>query len=304
MPSSRLLFGLIPWYSLLVVSGMAVAVFLSYLEERRMGLPKDTCLDLALRIIPFGVLGARLYYVLFSLDEYAADPLGVFRIWEGGLAIYGGVIAGFLTIVIFARKKRIPLPTLLDMAAPGLVLAQAIGRWGNFFNMEAYGVEITSPAWQFFPAGVLIDGHWHMATFFYESTLDLCVFCWLWRWRKHRTHPGDTVLAYFLLYGAARAVIEGFREDSLYLLPGLRVSQLLSILLCFAVCIVWTARNPYKRRFWLLLPSAALDAVLIVHLTGMGLGARTLSLVLYGAACIACVLILSRTGGALCHQES
>ncbi len=301
---SETLFGVVRWYSLLVVSGMAVAVLLSRLEEKRLGLPADTCLDLALRIIPLGVLGARVYYVLFSWREYAADPLGVFRIWEGGLAIYGGVIAGFLTIILYGRRRHIPVPTLFDMVAPGLALAQAIGRWGNFFNREAYGTAITDPRWQFFPAGVQIGDQWHMATFFYESLADFCIFLWLWSRRKSRRHPGDTTLAYFLLYGAARMIIEGFRTDSLFILPGIRVSQLLSILLCLAVCVIRTARSPWKKRFWVLLPCGALDAVLFVHFAGCGLRLRTLSLAAYGCACIVCSLILSRSGGSSCHQAN
>ena len=232
MPYSRYIIGGLPWYSVLVVTGMALAVLLAGREEKRLGLPQDTVIDLALWVIPCGIIGARLYYAAFAWETFADDPLRVLRVWEGGLAVYGGVIGGALAAVIFSRARRIPLGTLTDMIVPGLALAQAIGRWGNYFNMEAYGAEITSPAWQFFPAGVLIpEGGrlvWHMATFFYESIWDLGVFAALIALRRKPRRPFALTCWYFLLYGLGRMVIEGLRADSLMLFGALRVSQILS----------------------------------------------------------------------------
>ncbi|MBR4458544.1 MAG: prolipoprotein diacylglyceryl transferase [Clostridia bacterium] len=305
MPASRFIFGTLPWYSVLVVSGMAVATILAAREGKRICLPKDTFLDLALFLLPCGVVGARLYYVLFSLEQYAANPISALYIWEGGLAIYGGLIAGVAVILIFARRRHLPLLTLLDCIAPGVALAQAIGRWGNFFNQEAYGVAVTNPAFQFFPVCVSVGGEWHLATFFYESAADACIFLWLWLRRKKRTHPGDTLLGYLLLYGSVRAAVEGLRTDSLYgLFAGLRVSQVLSILMVLAVCLVWAARVRRGLRLWLVLPAAALTAAVILAASGASLALRTAALLAWGLCAMVCVLIFQRQGGKPCPAES
>lgn len=242
VPYSRYLIGSLPWYSVLIVSGILCAILLCSREEKHLGLPQDTVIDLALWVVPFGVIGARAYYVLFSWEMFASDPISVFYVWQGGLAIYGGVIGGVIAVMLFAWRKRINPLILTDMIVPTLALAQAIGRWGNYFNMEAYGAPITDPAWQFFPAGVLIpsaDGYtWHMATFFYESAWNLAVFGILWFLiRKRKKRHGVVTLWYALLYGAGRFMIEGLRTDSL-MAGGLRVSQLLSLLLCTASAVI------------------------------------------------------------------
>ena len=236
VPYSRYIIGQLPWYSVLIVTGIILCYILCSREEKRLRLPKDTVLDLALWIVPCGILGARTYYVLFSWETFADNPLSALYVWEGGLAIYGAVIAGLLTVLVFGLCRRINPFTLTDMIVPSLALAQAIGRWGNYFNMEAYGAPITDPAWQFFPFGVQIptgDGYaWHMATFFYESMWNLAVFLVLWFIvRKLAKRPGVTTLWYALLYGAGRFLIEGLRTDSL-MAGSLRVSQVLSLILC------------------------------------------------------------------------
>lgn len=252
MPTSRLLFGVLPWYSVLIVTGICLALFLAMREEKRLRLPKDTVLDLALWVIPFGVIGARLYYVAFAWDTFASDPISILYVWQGGLAIYGGIIGGLLAILLFSRKRHLAFPTLTDIIVPGLALAQAIGRWGNYFNMEAYGALITDPAWQFFPAAVLIPSpageHWHMATFFYESMWNLGVFAALMLTRKRMTRPGDATLWYVLLYGAGRLIIEGLRTDSLCAAGGIRISQLLSVMMCLSVIAVFLARSIKNQR--------------------------------------------------------
>ena len=140
IPYSRYLFYPVTWYSVLIVTGAALALFLACKEEKRSGLPKDTVLDLALWLIPGGIIGARLYYVVFSFGQFRNDLLSVFRIWEGGLAIYGGIIAGLLVLFIFCRYRKLSFLLLCDMIAPGLALAQCIGRWGNWFNTEAFSL--------------------------------------------------------------------------------------------------------------------------------------------------------------------
>lgn len=248
MPSSRLIFGVIPWYSFLIVCGICVALLWCSREEKRLGLPKDTTVDLALCVVPCGIVGARLYYVLFAWDMFKDNLLSILYVWQGGVAIYGGIIGGVLAALVFARVRKVPFASLADMITPGLALAQAIGRWGNFFNMEAYGAAITNPAWQFFPVAVMIpagDGYvWHMATFFYESVWNLGVFIALACSRKRMVRRGDTALWYMLLYGGGRLVIEGLRTDSLMTTGGTaRVSQLLSVALCLVVLCVFAVRQ-------------------------------------------------------------
>ncbi len=235
IPYSRYIFGRLPWYGALITCGVILALLLACREEKRLRLKQDTMIDLAFWVLPFGVIGARLYYAAFNWSVFTDDPLSILRIWEGGLAIYGGVIGGLTAIMLFARRRKLHPLLLTDAIAPGVVLAQSIGRWGNYFNMEAFGREITNPALQFFPIGVQIPAGtgytWHMATFFYESMWNLFVFLLLWfAVRKRSPKPGITTLCYLMLYGFGRFFIEGLRTDSLMLGP-VRISQLLSLLL-------------------------------------------------------------------------
>lgn len=295
MPTSRLLFGLLPWYSVLITAGILLALLLCRLEERRLQLPRDTTLDLALALIPLGILGARLYYVIFSWEHYAANPISALFIWEGGLAIYGGVLGGLLGAWLLARRRKLPFMVLLDMASPGLALGQAIGRWGNFFNMEAYGVQVTRPEWQFFPFAVQIGSAWHLATFFYESLFDFAIFLFLWLTRRRRTKPGATFRCYLVLYGAVRIVVEGLRTDSLMAGP-LRVSQLLSLLMCLSVCLWCAWHTEPKRRLGLLLPAAGLALLLLT--AGASLPAATAGCAGFGVLCIlSCGLMKAKGAG-------
>jgi phosphatidylglycerol:prolipoprotein diacylglycerol transferase len=252
------------WYGILMAVGIVIAVLLAQSEEKRKKLPKDIIIDMCLVVIPAGVIGARLYYVLFELKQYLADPIRILYIWEGGLAIYGAVIGGLLAVLIFARVRKVRFLALTDTIVPGLVLAQAIGRWGNFFNQEAYGLPVTSemlakyPILNYFPFSVSIDGahyfdnalctacvtaanggHLHMATFFYESFWCLLIFVFIMLMRKRFKHDGDALVWYALLYSFERMFVEGLRGDSLWLIKpsaegladGVRVSQLLSAIL-------------------------------------------------------------------------
>ena len=238
------LFGVVSIYGLLIACAMALSVFLCSRQEKRLGLPKDLTYDLALWVIPAGVIGARLYYVAFQWDMYRENPLSILYIWEGGLAIYGGVIGGALAVFAFSRIRKVPFGKLADMIATALILSQALGRWGNYFNGGAYGRLIEDPALQWFPLAVNVDGAWHMATFFYESLWDLLGFLVLWLIRKKITRPGNLFLLYLIWYGLGRALIEGLRTDSLMLGP-VRVSQALSILLCLgaAAALLWRRKK-------------------------------------------------------------
>ena len=237
---SRLIFGIIPWYSFLIVLGVVIAITLAVREEKRLGLEKDTVLDFALLVLPCGIIGARIYYVVFSWDQFRNNLLSVIRIWEGGIAIYGAVIAGLLAAWFFSRRRKISFFTICDIFAPGLILAQAIGRWGNYFNQECFGAAVTDPSLQFFPFAVQIQADtaspWHMATFFYESVWNLMVIIFLMvARRKLFRYRGDVISFYAFLYACGRLIIEDFRTDSLYAASSVRVSQLLSVVICAAV---------------------------------------------------------------------
>lgn len=269
-PTAIEIFGLtIHWYGVLIALGMALAVALASAREKRLGLPRETSLDLALAGIPAAIVCARLYYVLFSWRAYADDPVRALFIWEGGMAIYGGIIGGVLAGWAYSRRKRLPFLKLADLAAPSIALGQAIGRWGNYVNQEAYGA-LAARAWQRrFPISVLIqaDGQWHYATFFYESAWCLLIVAALLLAEKKRLFRRDGQLfgSYVFLYALERALVEGLRTDSLYLGP-VRVSQLLSLLALLATAAIALYRSKNKAR-----PAAALAcaaAMAILLLTG------------------------------------
>ena len=220
------------FYGLLIALGVLLAVLLAARREKKMGLPGDTALNIALICIPAALICARLYYVSFSWDYYAANPAEILNVRGGGMAVYGGVIGGILAGYIYCRMKRIPFSKGLDLAAPSIALGQAIGRWGNFLNMEAYGAEVLNPALQFFPVAVQIEGTWHYAAFFYESLwcLLIVIFILLAERKGFFEKSGDIFLSYIFLYGIERAIVEGLRADSLMAGP-VRVSQALSLLL-------------------------------------------------------------------------
>jgi len=217
------------WYGIIIASGVLLGIYLAMRYANRLGYDQDMIIDFCLLAIPLAIIGARLYYVVFSWEYYSKNPGDIIKIWEGGLAIYGAVIGGIISAIIFARWRKIDFWELCDIAAPSLILGQALGRWGNFFNQEAYGYAVNNPAWQWFPAAVYIEANaqWHMATFFYESMWNFIVFFFLLFYRKRRKRKGEVFLLYLILYSIGRVVIEGLRTDSLYLGP-FRVSQLLS----------------------------------------------------------------------------
>ena len=253
IPYSRFFLGVLPWYGVLIVLGAGLAIILSHREAMRLDLPPDTVTDLALRVLPIGILGARIYYVLFSLPSFLAHPFSVLFLWEGGLAIFGGILAGLLTVFFFCRRRKISLSMMLDLLSPGVVLAQAIGRWGNYFNQEAYGLAVSSSSpFAFFPLAVQIYHDsgltWHLATFFYESFWDFLIYIFLlWGRRRLFRKSGDVFLFYLLLYSAGRLMIENFRLDSLYLGQDIRISQLLSLLCVLALLAVLIRRRIIHR---------------------------------------------------------
>jgi len=197
------------------------------------GWSSDLVLDFILIAVPLAIIGARLYYVAFEWNYFAANPAKIIAINEGGLAIYGAVIGGFLGAFIFSKAAKFPFLKLIDLLIPSLILGQAIGRWGNFVNQEAFGALVTNPNLQFFPLAVYIQslGEWHQATFFYESFCNSILLVITLLLGRKGVKDGTLLATYFIGYGLARTVIEGLRTDSLYLFGSIRVSQLLSALL-------------------------------------------------------------------------
>ncbi len=226
------LFGFeIKFYGLIIATALLIGVYLSQYLAKKRSLNPDDILILAILVIPFAILGARAYYCIFSDNHYTFTSF--WNIRSGGLAIYGGIIGGIIAIIIFACIKRNfkLIVKLFDVIVPALILGQALGRWGNFFNQEAYGNLVTNPKWQWFPFAVKIDvanGYeWHLATFFYESIWNLIGFVLLLIVFNKSRKLGTTTGCYLLYYGLGRMWIEGLRTDSLYL-GGIRVSQWLS----------------------------------------------------------------------------
>ena len=231
----------IAWYGVIIGVGMLLGVLLATYRAKKKGYQSDLIFDFILIALPIAIICARLYYVVFEWEDYVGNPIKIFAIREGGLAIYGGVIRGFLSAVVFCKINKFPILKLIDLAIPSLVLGQAIGRWGNFMNQEAYGAIITNPKLQFFPFGVYIDAisEWHQATFFYESTWNIVLFALLLVVARRMKEDGSLLAIYFMGYGMGRFLVEGLRTDSLYVFHVIRVSQLLSLLLVIGGIILF-----------------------------------------------------------------
>lgn len=239
----------IRWYALCILSGLLVAVYLASKEAPRKRILPDDISDFILIAFPLAIVGARLYYVLFTWETYQYHLLDIFAVWNGGLAIYGGLITGFIVLYLFTRKRLISIWDFLDVAAPSVMLAQAIGRWGNFFNQEAYGNAVAQldylPA--FIRQQMYIDGSYRIPTFLYESLWNLAGFaliCVLRR-RPKLLKQGEILCFYLVWYGLGRFVIEGMRTDSL-LFFGLRVSQWLSAVLVLLGITLFVYRRKDK----------------------------------------------------------
>ena len=216
------------WYGIIIACALVIGVILGVQEAKRRGYRSEMILDFLLIAIPVCIVCARLYYVAFEWEMYAANPVKIIMIWEGGLAIYGAVIGGVISAVIFFSWRRVPVGDIMDITAPSLIIAQAIGRWGNFMNQEAFGYAIRDPKWQWFPAGVYIqaDATWHMATFFYESVWNVIVFIILMIYKRKAKHRGNVFAMYLLGYGIGRFFIEPLRTDSLWLTGGQTAQQI------------------------------------------------------------------------------
>lgn len=254
----------IAYYGIVIVTGMMIAIWIAQREAKRTGQNPEQYLDLAMIGIVAGILGARIYYVIFAWDYYKDDLLSIFNIRQGGLAIYGGIIGACIAVVIYSRKKKQNFSLLMDTASMSIVFGQIMGRWGNFFNREAFGDytnnlfamqlpvsavranEITQKMWDHV---VTVNGVEYIQvhpTFLYESLWNVGVLLFLFWFRKRKKFNGEVFLMYLIGYGLGRIWIEGLRTDQL-LLPvvGLPVSQLLSgcLVVGCTIAVVWKRKK-------------------------------------------------------------
>jgi phosphatidylglycerol:prolipoprotein diacylglycerol transferase len=253
-PTFSILGFTIHWYGVIIAVGFALAVLYGMVRAKKFGLTQDNIIDLLIFAVPLAIIGARAYYVLFSWKDYKDAPLNIFKIWQGGLAIYGGVIGAVLGAFIFSKVKKIRFSVVADIGALGLLIGQAVGRWGNFINREAYGVK-TAVAWKMGLTNEFGTFYYHPC-FLYESLWNIIGFIILHFYSKKRKFDGEIFLLYIAWYGLGRVFIEGLRTDSLYI-PGtnLRVSQLVALLsvifgLGYAIYIR-VAKNPEPEDLWL-----------------------------------------------------
>ncbi|WP_297788777.1 prolipoprotein diacylglyceryl transferase [uncultured Anaerococcus sp.] len=238
-PVAFRIFGIaIYWYALIIISGIVIASQFAKKEFVRRGFDEDFVYDILFVVLPIGILGARFWYVIFEWDYYGLNPSQILNFRAGGLAIHGGVVFGGLALFFYARHKQIPLLDLMDVMVTSLVLAQGIGRWGNFANSEAHGGPTNLP-W-----GIIIDGVKVHPTFLYESLGDVLIFLILLNYRKKNPAKGKQSAIYFIAYGILRFFVEGLRTDSLYI-GAFRTAQLMSIAyVLIGICLfVWATKN-------------------------------------------------------------
>ena len=227
----------IHYYGLIIGLGLLLAVIYGCRRSKQFGIKEDDLLDGVLWVTPFAILCARAYYCIFSWSEFAGNPISVLYIWNGGLAIYGGVIGAIIGVAVFCKIKKISMPAVLDLVTIGFLIGQSVGRWGNFFNREAFGAATES----FLRMGLYNTRtgafEYYHPTFLYESLWNLAGFLLLHFLSKKRQYDGQIALGYAAWYGLGRAIIEGLRMDSLYIGP-FRVSQLLAAISCIAAVAV------------------------------------------------------------------
>ncbi|MBP3928552.1 MAG: prolipoprotein diacylglyceryl transferase [Peptostreptococcaceae bacterium] len=217
------IFGIdVMWYGILMALGMIIGTLLAIKEGKRVGIKEDDILDLAIVAIPSGLIGARLYYVIFNWDYYSQNISQVLNFRGGGMAIHGALIGGILAGYLFSRYKKMSFFKLADTVIIGMPLAQAIGRWGNFINQEAHGGPTNLP-W-----GIMVNGEKVHPTFLYESIWNIGIFIFLWIFRKKKQYEGEVIVLYTILYSLGRFFIEGLRTDSLMIGP-FRMAQVISL---------------------------------------------------------------------------
>ncbi|MEC0665405.1 prolipoprotein diacylglyceryl transferase [Priestia flexa] len=244
------------WYGVIIGAGVLLALYIATKESTKRGLPKDTFIDLVLFAVPIAIICARIYYVAFEWDYYSQHLNEIPQIWKGGIAIHGGLIGAILTGIVFSRVKKISFWKLADIAAPSIILGQAIGRWGNFMNQEAHGGEVSRAFLEglhlpeFIINQMYINGTYYHPTFLYESLWNLAGFALLIALRRVNLRRGELFLTYVIWYSIGRYFIEGMRTDSLMLTDTLRIAQVISlVLIAVAVIIIAIRRKTNKETY-------------------------------------------------------
>lgn len=236
----------IHFYGLIIAVGMLLAVLYASKRSKEFGLKEDDLIDGVLWVAPFAIICARLYYCIFEWDQYASNPISILYIWNGGLAIYGGVLGAVIGLSVFCKVRKIKATAMMDVVSLGLLIGQLVGRWGNFMNREAYG----APTDSFLRMGLYNTAtgavEYYHPTFLYESLWNFVGFLLLHFLSKKRKYDGQVALGYVAWYGLGRAFIEGLRMDSLYWGP-FRVSQVLAGVSCVAAVAVllWQGFRPH-----------------------------------------------------------
>ncbi len=215
----------IHWYGILIATGIVLAYIFCKIKAKKREIKEDILIDIILYGLPSAIICARLYYIIFSWSDYKNNLWDVFKVWEGGIAIYGAVIGACLSTLIYCRIKKLDFKLIFDIGAFGLLIGQMLGRWGNFFNAEAYGSETATALFRMQIANRGIVVH---PTFLYESVWNLLVFIFLNVYEKHQKFNGEIFLLYLTGYGFGRFFIEGLRQDSLWLGP-VRISQIVAL---------------------------------------------------------------------------
>jgi len=244
------------WYAILILIGVCIGIYLANKEARRVQIGTSFMVDLIFYLIPIAILGARLYYVVFNYKVFKNDFFSIFKIWEGGLEIYGGIIVGIIFIVYYCKKKEKSILKTLDIIAPSLILGQAIGRWGNFINVEAYGNAVSLEFLQnlhlpdFIIEGMHINGIYYQPTFLYESLWCIIGFSILMilRYKVKNIKIGTITSMYFIWYGIGRFFIEQLRTDSLYI-GDFRVSVIVSGIIVLIGLIILIINRKFPKYF-------------------------------------------------------
>ncbi|ALI52944.1 prolipoprotein diacylglyceryl transferase [Lactobacillus helveticus] len=250
----------VKWYGIIMAVAIILAAWMSIEEGKKRQIISDDFIDLLLWAVPLGYVGARIYYVIFEWGYYSQHPDQIIAIWHGGIAIYGGLIAGLIVLLVFCYKRMLPPFLMLDIITPGVMAAQILGRWGNFVNQEAHGSPTTLHFLQslhlpeFIIQQMKIGGTYYQPTFLYESFFNLIglILILALRHRKHVFKQGEVFMTYLLWYSVVRFFVEGLRTDSLYAFGMIRVSQALSLVLFIATIILWIYRRKVVKPKWYL----------------------------------------------------
>ncbi|MES1040415.1 MULTISPECIES: prolipoprotein diacylglyceryl transferase [Peribacillus] len=246
------------WYGLIIGFGVLLGLIIALRESERRGLDKEIFTDMILFAVPIAIISARIYYVIFQWEYYSQNPGDIIKIWNGGIAIHGALIGSVLTAIVFAKVKKVSFWKLADIAAPSLLLGQAIGRWGNFMNQEAHGGEITRSFLEnmhlpeFIINQMYINGTYYHPTFLYESIWNIVGVIILLSLRKVNLRRGELFLTYVIWYSIGRYYIEGLRTDSLMLTESLRIAQVISIVLvavAIALVVYRRVRGQADKRY-------------------------------------------------------